>query len=165
MGSLVRTTWREILVAFLFLAAGSSSGTAVADPPADQDYTGSKRCASCHFEQFMAWKKTKHAEAFKNMPDKYKTDPACLKCHTTGYGQPSGFKDLASTPNLAGNTCETCHGPGSEHEKISQKYAKKKLTAAEEKEVRDSIWLILPTNICIECHVTKAHKAHEKYEE
>ena len=35
-----------------------------ADPPTDQEYTGTKRCASCHFEQFMKWKATPHAKAF-----------------------------------------------------------------------------------------------------
>ena len=99
-----------------------------------------------------------NTKAFDLLPDKYKADPKCLKCHTTGYGEPTGFKDPKSTPSLKGNTCETCHGPGSKHEEVSKPFAKKKLTAQEEKLLRDSIWMMLPENVCIKCHITKAHK-------
>jgi hypothetical protein len=131
-------------------------------PPAGQTYTGSKRCASCHFEQFMKWRKEKHSKAFELLPPKYQADPKCLQCHSTGYGEPTGFKDIKTTPSLAGNTCESCHGPGSEHEKVCKPLAKtKKLTPAQLKAANDSIWKILPGNVCIECHATKAHKESE----
>ncbi len=142
----------------LVLAVGASRAAEDPAPPAGQTYTGAKKCASCHFKQFMTWKKDKHSKVFDLLPDKYKTDATCLKCHSTGYGTPTGFKDIKSTPDLAGNTCEICHGPGSEHEKVAQKYGKEKLTAAQEKEVRDSMWLMLPENVCVKCHLTKAHK-------
>lgn len=133
--------------------------TAQAEPPADQKYTGVKRCASCHFDQYTKWKKSKHSKAFDTLTAKYQKDEKCLKCHTTGYGQDTGFTDIETTPALAGNTCEMCHGPGSIHEEVGQKYAKvKKLSPEQEKEVRGSIWKVLPKNICIECHVTQAHK-------
>ena len=136
--------------------------TAEVAPPAGQTYTGLKRCASCHFEQFMSWKKTEHAEAFKLLPEQYQTDQKCLKCHTTGLGEESGFKDIATTPTLAGVTCEKCHGPGSIHEEVAQKYSKvKTLSAEQEKEVRDSIWKLLPKNVCVECHNVQAHKKSE----
>jgi hypothetical protein len=60
--------------------------------PSGQTYTGTKQCASCHFKQYMAWKKTKHAkEAWESVPEKYRADPNCVNCHATGYGQPTGF--------------------------------------------------------------------------
>jgi len=129
-------------------------------PPAGQTYTGVKKCASCHFKQFMSWKKSKHAtESFKVLPEKYQADKECLPCHSTGYGQATGFKDIESTPNLAGTTCEACHGPGSEHDKIASKFKdKKKLDLAEDKEVRDSIYKILPGNVCSRCHANQGHK-------
>ena len=149
------------IVAILFAVVGA----AVAEPPSDQTYTGSKRCASCHFKAFMSWKKTGHAKAFEDLPTKYKTDETCLKCHTTGFGTPTGYKD-ATTASLAGNTCETCHGPGSAHETSAEKYAKvKELTPAQEEEVRGTIWKLVPGNVCVTCHQTKAHVAHEKYDE
>jgi len=83
----------------------AEAATSVATPPADQTYTGSKACSACHFKQYMAWKKTKHCtDAFAKMPAKYKADPSCLACHATGFGADTGFKDEASTPNLAGTT-------------------------------------------------------------
>jgi hypothetical protein len=135
-------------------------------PPPNQTYTGTKQCASCHFKQFMAWKKTKHAkEAWESVPEKYRTNPDCINCHTTGFGRPTGFKDAESTPNLVGTGCEACHGPGSEHEKVAKQYAeKKKLSPEEEKAARDSIYKMLPRNVCIDCHVSKAHKEHPKYD-
>ncbi|MFO0912653.1 MAG: cytochrome c family protein [Pirellulales bacterium] len=116
------------------------------------------RCASCHFDQFNQWKKTKHAQAFEILTAKYQTDAKCLQCHTTGFGKPTGFKDKASTPSLVGVSCEDCHGPGSEHEKVAEQFAKvKKLSAEQEKQVRDSIWLMTPRNICVDCHKVQGH--------
>jgi len=126
-------------------------------PPTDQPYIGFKECASCHFKQFVSWKNTKHAATFKLLPAKYRSEGTCLKCHTTGFGKPTGFKDVISTPTLAGNTCEMCHGPGGRHAEICKGFGKT-LDEADEKKARDSIWRIIPTNICIECHLTKAHK-------
>lgn len=133
--------------------------------PTDQTYTGAKQCSSCHFKQYMSWKKTKHAkEAFESVPAKYKADPECIKCHTTGYGAPTGYKD-ASTPNLAGVTCEACHGPGSKHEEVAKQFAnKKQLAPEEEKAVRGSIYKVMPQNVCVRCHGTPGHKEHPKYD-
>jgi len=112
----------------------------------------------------MVWRKTAHAtKAFKDLPAKYKKDASCLKCHSTGFGQATGYKSVRSTPNLAGTTCEACHGPGSKHAVIAEKYGKKKLSADEEKLVRGSIYRVRPDNACIQCHRTKAHESHPKY--
>ncbi|MBC8870259.1 MAG: hypothetical protein H8E44_12620 [Planctomycetes bacterium] len=128
-------------------------------PPADQEYTGAKRCASCHFEQYMKWKKDPHSKAFEKLTAKYEKDEKCLECHTTGYGEPTGFKDAETSKALAGVTCESCHGPGSKHEEICKPFAQtKELTPEQEKMLRDSIWMILPDNSCLKCHVQKAHK-------
>lgn len=126
-------------------------------PPEGQTYIGAKRCASCHFEAFLSWKKTAHAKAFEVLTPKYQKDEKCLKCHTTGLGEPTGYKDGLMV--LAGVTCETCHGPGSKHEEVSQPFTTvKNLPPAQEKLVRDSIWRNLPRNVCIECHVVQGHK-------
>ncbi len=141
------------------------AGPAVS-PPADQTYTGAKACSACHFKQFMAWKKTKHAtDAFSKLPAKYKTDATCLICHATGFGAATGFKDEASSATLVGTSCEACHGPGSKHAEEAKKFAnKKKLEPEEEKMVRGTIYKVLPQNVCMRCHATQVHKAHPKYD-
>lgn len=126
-------------------------------PPADQQYIGVKQCASCHFDQFMKWKTTKHATTFELLPAQYQSDATCLKCHTTGFGEPSGFKTAAESADLKGTSCESCHGPGSKHAEISKQFANQKLSAEQEKAVRDSIWLVSPGNACIACHKVQGH--------
>ncbi len=159
-----------IIAGIALVAAFSQSDSllvakAVATPPAGQTYVGTKTCASCHFEEYMTWKKSKHALSFETLPEKYKTNAVCLKCHSTGYGQPGGFKDVKSTPQLAGNTCENCHGPGSEHAKIAKQFANKKtLSDDEKKQVKETIWKIQPSNVCASCHMAVTHKAHEQYD-
>ena len=134
-------------------------------PPADQTYVGTQKCTSCHLKQWMAWKKTKHAtDAFAKLPAKYKTDASCLACHSTGFGTPSGFKDEASTPKLAGTTCEACHGPGSKHVEAATPFISKKPTADEEKMLRGTIYKVQPQNVCVRCHATQVHKEHPKYD-
>ena len=106
----------------------------------ERSYIGAKKCGkACHFKQHKSWKTTKMATAYDNLkpgvraeaktkagldPNKdYTTDPECLSCHTTGYGKPGGFVDIETTPQLAGITCEACHGPGSDLiKKMTLKY-------------------------------------------
>ena len=138
------------------------SGRAVSEepaPPEGQTYTGTKDCASCHFKQYMAWSKTKHAKNFDLLPGAYQTNAECLPCHSTGFGKATGFKTKAATPTLVGTGCEVCHGPGSKHAEIAKSFGKEKLTEPQEQLARDSIWLMIPKNICIECHKTQAHGA------
>jgi hypothetical protein len=172
-----RGVWVGLSVAALVVGWMFVSGTvhsqppppkdAVAEPaaPTGQTYIGLTRCGSCHFKQLMSWKKTKHAkEAWESVPAKYRASAECLPCHTTGYGQPTGFKDEASSPKLVGTTCEACHGPGSKHEEVCKQHTNKKLTPDEEKIARDSIYKVLPQNVCVSCHASKGHKEHPKYD-
>ena len=124
------------------------------------------KCAACHLKEFKTWKATKHAtESFAKLPAKYKADASCLACHSTGFGTPTGYKD-DTTANLAGTTCEACHGPGSKHAEIAKKYESVKLTAgsAEDKEVRGSIYKVMPHNVCCRCHTAEGHKPHPDYD-
>lgn len=136
----------------------------LAKPPGGQTFVGSKGCSSCHFDQFMTWRETKHAKGFDILPAKYQEDKSCLKCHTTGHGQDTGFVSKATTPGLAGTSCESCHGPGSKHTEIAKSFGKKKLSKEEETFVRSTIYLVQPKNVCVECHVSRAHKKHPAYE-
>ncbi|MGA2255459.1 MAG: multiheme c-type cytochrome [Thermoguttaceae bacterium] len=138
-------------------------------PPPGQTYVGTNRCASCHFKQYMVWKKTKHPAAFTDMPAKYQSDAKCLACHVTGYGAKGGYVAGTSPEvlkELLGVTCEACHGPGSEHEKIAKQFVDvKKLSTEQEKAARGSIYKIQPNNVCVRCHVTpQGHQEHPKYD-
>ena len=120
--------------------------------PTGQTYIGVKRCSSCHFKQYMSWKKTKHAkEAWASVPEKYRTSAECLPCHTTGYGTPTGFKDAASTPNLVGTTCEACHGPGSKHEETCKPFLNVKKLSPEQEKTRQRFDLqgSSPERVCL----------------
>lgn len=134
-------------------------------PPANQTYIGVTKCASCHFDQYQDWRKQqdKHAKAFEILPAAYRTDAACLICHTTGFGQPTGYH-AAEDRTLAGITCESCHGAGSAHAEISKPFANKKQLAPEQdKLARDSIYRMLPHNVCVTCHSARSHKKHPEY--
>ncbi len=97
-------------------------------------YTGVIACARCHQAprmgyQFSRWRLSRHARAYavlgtsagyemasrEGITGNPQEQPACLRCHTTGTGEPAscfleGF-DVAD-----GVQCESCHGPGSAYQ-------------------------------------------------
>jgi len=73
-------------------------------------FQGAKSCQPCHQDAYLQWKASRHAHAFETLVLENKnTHPECLGCHTTGFGQPSGYRDTASTPHLSDVQCEACH--------------------------------------------------------
>jgi hypothetical protein len=84
-------------------------------------YVGSETCGECHPDQFESFtknsKKSKSYTSVKRMAAKLTPGElqGCYACHTTGYGQPGGFRSEQETPGLKNNGCEVCHGPGSLH--------------------------------------------------
>jgi hypothetical protein len=145
-------------------ASAQDAAKPFAQPPEGQTYVGSKVCASCHLEQYSVWKQTKHAKGFEILPAKYRADESCLKCHSTGHGEKSGFVSIDATPALQGTSCEACHTAGSKHAEIAKSFGNKKLGKDEEAYVRSSIYKLRPKNACIECHIDKAHKKHPPYD-
>jgi len=85
-------------------------------PPGDASYVGADACRKCHVEQYESWQNSAHNRSLEILVDTGKQHrPECLRCHTTGFGEASGFVDADSTPLMAAVTCEACHGPGSRH--------------------------------------------------
>ncbi len=85
-------------------------------PDGERVYLGNMICRKCHTEIYDFWRRTNHALSFQNLSSTgERQDPACLLCHTTGYGERSGFLDPEGTPGLAAVGCEACHGPGDSH--------------------------------------------------
>jgi len=81
-------------------------------------YVGYQACIACHLNVCRYETNTPHATAFSNPAfQQYggQNNPACLACHTVGYGLPTGFVSAALTPRLAGVQCENCHGPAGNH--------------------------------------------------
>ena len=97
-----------LLVNFVYLPISASFASN------DLYYIGNRKCRLCHFEYFKEWAKDPHANSFARL-GRMKNNPYCLKCHTTGYGEPQGFVSEKITPELRGVQCEACHGPGSLH--------------------------------------------------
>jgi hypothetical protein len=91
---------------------------------ADKDERAKKElvCASCHRKAYDVWKSTPHSHAYQTLldaknPGNRQFDPECIVCHTVGYGYESGYRTAARTPKLMDVSCESCHGPCSEHVK------------------------------------------------
>lgn len=129
-------------------------------------FVGPNACKGCHKEQYASWKKTRMANGFnvlrpgekakeKEMagldPDKdYTKDETCLPCHTTGYGLVGGFVSIEKTPEMAGVSCEACHGPGGSYVNtvMDPKNPTFKTSSA-----RQAGLVYPPTeNVCRECH-------------
>lgn len=95
---------------------GSMRGIAKRKTVSGQPFAGSASCAPCHASVHERWATTKHAEALAALKSKKDSKaPACLVCHTTGFGKEGGFTSVQATPQLAGVGCESCHGAGREH--------------------------------------------------
>ena len=139
-------------------------------PPKDATYVGAKKCKACHMKMYKKWEKMKHATNWDTLkPEHYTmkcdvTGKPCLACHTTGYGEPSGFKSVDETPKLKSVGCESCHGPGSAHLKfVKDKDNKKKLKAKDAdaiKELKKGID-VNPGDRCIYCH--NPHISYKKW--
>ena len=123
----------------MFLSIFVMVSIAGAAQSAKATYVGPKKCKMCHINQFKSWEENmpQHENALKSLPADKQKDADCIKCHTTGYGKDSGYKDEATTPDLAGVTCEACHGPGSEHIAAAKEQKKETITK---------------TPVCTTCH-------------
>ena len=107
---------------FGYLAIPKHSHTAM------QGYVGPKVCGKCHEKQAASWITTRMAQSFDVLRagskvkekelvgldpnEDYTRDVNCIPCHTTGYGKVGGFVSIEKTPDMAGVTCEACHGAG-----------------------------------------------------
>lgn len=92
------------------------SKTPQAPLPEGLFYVGSFACGVCHKVIYDHWYKTTHGASYNTLIGVgHQYDPECIKCHTTGYGDVSGFLNYQKNRNLIDVGCESCHGAGSKH--------------------------------------------------
>ncbi|MCH8252992.1 MAG: cytochrome c family protein [Planctomycetes bacterium] len=146
-------------------------------------YVGSKKCKMCHTDEHKSWAKTKMGQAFavlqpdhsKEAKERFKLDPAkdysrdsaCLKCHTTAFGEAGGYfipdpedkKSARAAKKLEHVGCESCHGPGSEYIKVfmdilmsKRKYKVEELYAVGLEKITEAT--------CAACHNEESMKIH-----
>lgn len=113
----------------------------------DHDYIGSKKCKMCHNkpatgEQFKQWAASKHAHAMESLKGDEKTNPKCLKCHSTAAtAKPERIAGLTVEEGVS---CESCHGAGGDY--FQTAIMKNKEKAMEK-------GLIIPNEkTCTKCH-------------
>ena len=77
---------------------------------------GSESCHRCHQPDNAVWHDSAHAHAWHSLQTTgAQVDPACQRCHTTGYGLSGGFQTIAASQSLVSVGCENCHGPSQQH--------------------------------------------------
>src|SRR5690606_5556820 len=119
----------------------------------EKTFAGASSCRSCHIDAHAQWRTHGHARAMKSLVDsEMHFNRDCLKCHSTGFGQPGGSTDLRVTANLASVQCEVCHGPAENH--VRNMRAAEQLTR-EGKPVppmEDDLVMEWDANFCMQCH-------------
>lgn len=136
-------------------------GKAHAQTKGGLEFVGTTKCAACHFNQYKTWKSTAHGRAFEILPARYQRDPNCLKCHTTGFGQPTTLAQ-PSAVYVTGVNCEACHGAGSQHVQYALRLVEQDLTDAALEQLRSAIKRA-SLELCINCHQSVAHGSHPKF--
>ena len=138
----------KLIVVIVLVVAAAVCLPLLAEEEAEvAKYVGDKKCKPCHSKIYNVWKETPHADAWQSMVDSAGVDTSCVACHATGYGEPDGFIDTLSTPNLTNVQCEMCHGPGSIY---------KKLPIMKDREKALASGMVIPNeSVCISCHTAE----------
>ncbi len=88
----------------------------------DELFLGSEACGACHEAQFEFWKGQGHAKAFAPLVNERKEhlEPACIECHSVGYGLTFVEPEKIGEWKDAG--CESCHGIDHRHAENPKRY-------------------------------------------
>jgi hypothetical protein len=132
-------------------------------------YVGADKCKNCHKaetsgDQYGHWTKSEHAKAFEALASEAakaagaekgiedpQTSEACVKCHSTGYGQPEEAFAKGFKPEL-GVQCESCHGMGEAHVKARFAAAMKAKDGKAEPPPPGEIVTRPDATVCTGCH-------------
>ena len=142
-------------------------GLAPVRHPSGRRFAGSAACAECHQASYDVWINTPHATALTTLETQAPRrdgDPECLSCHVVGWAPQKyepfegGFAGMATTPHLAHQGCENCHGPAAAHAAVER--GDVRASTIERDRLRTELGLALDTpetkqraiNNCLECH-------------
>jgi len=130
-----------ILVLVLFAAVSLSLAQekkAAEKKEVKHEFIGEKKCKMCHKKDgtHPSWAETPHAKAFDVLDAKQKKNEECFACHATGV--------TAKGALLEGVQCESCHGPGSDYNKM-------KVMKDQELAIENGL-LIPDEKTCTGCH-------------
>lgn len=129
-------------------------GSGAKDPAGH--FAGSESCGRCHKKAFAIWQDTPHAtatETLARLQPERQFDPECVSCHVTGWKPQefapylTGYTGMDTTPQLKGNGCENCHGPGGGH--VAAEAGK---DAAVREKMRRLMHLKADDVSCLKCH-------------
>jgi hypothetical protein len=76
-----------------------------AQAAAASDLVGPVSCRTCHAEAYRIWAASPHARAADALSPEQRRMPLCLTCHSRDEAR-------AGQAEVAGVSCETCHGGG-----------------------------------------------------
>jgi len=139
-----------VVIIFTFVGLAIAQEYTPSAPAAKATYVGVDKCKTCHPKSYETYLKRKFSKSMKVIKMRGKqNDPECLKCHTTGYGEPGGFVSTETTPHLENKQCESCHGPGSLH-----------IANPSDAQIRAAMKAhVHAPDACTKCHVRmKAHR-------
>lgn len=120
--------------------------------PTTKAFAGADTCRNCHPGIHGDWGQTAHAGALDALVAIGQGENStCLKCHTVGFGQPDGFVDELTTPELAGVQCENCHGPAGAH-----------ATSPQDLSVRP--FVDMASTVCGACHTDAHHPTFDEWQ-
>lgn len=165
----VTTAFAALFALPLFLTAGGVEDGS-AGPQGRNRYIGADRCRNCHRseesgDQHGVWEKQRHSHAFETLASdtakKYAqergiADPQkaeeCMKCHDTAFGKPSRELHRSFKPEL-GVQCESCHGPGENHQKARLAAAAAEETPSKFTVIPDGEMITkIDEKTCLQCH-------------
>ncbi|PIQ97641.1 MAG: cytochrome C-554 [Nitrospinae bacterium CG11_big_fil_rev_8_21_14_0_20_56_8] len=187
-----------VLISVVMILGGAGDADAKKKKiPKKPKFVGAVKCnGSCHDPYYQAWKDSPHGHTYtllkpgerveakkrvKLDPEKdYTTNPLCLRCHTTGYGQKGGFqpagttnkkgKDISSPidpkePNLEQVGCEMCHSvAGGGQFRVVMKNTKGDFKKSDTEKYGQR-WDY--SNVCTRCHTHRntpfQPTVHDKY--
>lgn len=119
----------------------------IGEPMAYAGYSGVLSCKVCHQQEFEHWSVSPHAGAMLTLTetrDEY--TPECLACHSTGFSEPGGFRNFATTPTFGAVQCEACHGPALAHMQDAHKRRPLPPAVHAKRPTRET---------CLKCHTPK----------